>query len=89
MSYDVAMSKEIARHKGVDSPYCGDFDVVVQPNLATGNVMGKCWGVTCGAVMAGIVVGAKCPIVLPSRGATDQEKYLSIALAALSAKEQS
>lgn len=88
LSYDVAMSKEIARHKGVECPHCGNFDVLVQPNLATGNIMGKSWGVTCGAVMAGIVVGAKCPIVLSSRGATDQEKYLSIALAALSAKVQ-
>lgn len=85
LSYDVAMSSEIAKHKGVQCPYCGDFDVLVQPNLATGNIMGKSWGVTCGAPMAGIVVGAKCPIVLSSRGATEEEKYLSIALAALTA----
>ena len=85
LSYDVAMSKSIAQHKGMDCPWCGDFDVLVQPNLATGNIMGKSWGVTCGATMAGIVLGAKCPIVLSSRGATEEEKYLSIALAALTA----
>lgn len=85
LSYDVAMSADIARHKGVVCPYCGDFDVLVQPNLATGNIMGKSWGITCGAPMAGIVVGAACPIVLSSRGATEEEKYLSIALAALTA----
>lgn len=85
LSYDVAMSADIAHHKGVACPYCGDFDVLVQPNLATGNIMGKSWGVTCGAPMAGIVVGAACPIVLSSRGATEEEKYLSIALAALTA----
>lgn len=85
LSYDVAMSREIARHKGFSSPYCGDFDALVQPSLAAGNIMGKCWGVTCGARTAGIVMGAACPIVLSSRGASEEEKHLSIALAILTA----
>ena len=45
--------------------------------------MGKCWTVSCHSTMAGIVVGAKVPIVLTSRGSSAEEKYLSIALAGM------
>lgn len=83
LSYDVAMSAEIARHKHVDCPYSGDFDVLVQPNLASGNIMNKAWILNAGATMAGLVVGAKVPVVVVSRGASAEEKYLSFALAAL------
>ncbi len=83
VSYDVALSAEIARHKGAPYAHCGDYDVLVAPNLAAGNILGKTWSVTAKAKMAGIIVGAKVPIVLTSRGATAEEKYLSIALAAV------
>lgn len=85
LSYDIAMSAEIARHKGYDCPYCGDFDVLLVPNMTCGNILAKSWTVTAGALMAGIVVGAKIPIILNSRGASPEEKYYSIALAAVTA----
>jgi len=87
VSYDVALSAEIAAHKKVPYTCCGDYDVLVAPNLAAGNILGKSWSVTAGAKMAGIIVGAKVPIVLTSRGSTAEEKYLSIALAAVAAPE--
>lgn len=83
ISYDVAMSPEIARHKGYRSENPGDFDVFIMPNMNAGNILGKCWTVTCGALMGGIVTGAKVPVVLTSRGSSAQEKFNSIALAAL------
>ena len=83
LSYDVAMSAKIAEKKGVDCLCCGDFDVLVQPSLAAGNIMGKTWTVSLGALMAGIIVGAKVPVVVVSRGASAKEKYFSMALAAL------
>lgn len=83
VSYDIAMSKEIAATKKFDCPHCEDFDIVLQPNIHAGNIMGKCWTVSCRAVMAGIVVGCRVPIVLTSRGSSAEEKYLSLALAAL------
>lgn len=85
ISYDLAMSAENAKIKNFDCPYCGDFDVLVAPNLVCGNILGKSWYMQAGGKMAGIIVGAKVPIVLTSRGATSEEKYLSIALAALTA----
>ncbi len=83
ISYDLAMSREIAEIKHYDCPYCGDFDILVVPTIAAGNLIGKCWTVTCGALLGGIVVGAKAPIVLTSRGSSAQEKFYSIAVAAL------
>ena len=85
ISYDLAMSAESARIKKFDCPYCGDFDMLIVPNLVCGNILGKSWYMQAGGKMAGVIVGAKVPIVLTSRGATSEEKYLSIALAALTA----
>ena len=86
ISYDCAMSKEIADFKGFVSPCAGDCDVLVAPNIHAGNIMGKMLAVTCGAKMAGFIVGAECPIVMTSRGSTAEEKYLSIVISAVAAK---
>ena len=82
ISYDITFSKEIAEFKGFDSPVAGDADIVVVPNMAAGNILGKSWTITAGGTMAGIIVGAKAPIVLTSRGATAEEKFYSIVFAA-------
>ncbi len=86
ISYDCAMSKEIADFKGFSSPCAGDCDVLLAPNIHAGNIMGKMLTVTCGAKMAGFIVGAKCPIVMTSRGSTPEEKFLSIVLATAAAR---
>ena len=85
ISYDCAVSKEIAAHKGYESEIAGDVDVLVAPNIHAGNIMTKMLTCTSGAKAAGIIVGAKCPIVLASRGSSAEEKYMSIVLAAASA----
>lgn len=87
ISYDIALSKEIAEFKGFDSPVAGDADVVVMPNMAAGNILGKSWSITAGGTMAGMIVGAKVPIVLTSRGATAEEKFYSIVFAAAGSKQ--
>lgn len=88
ISYDCAVSKEIADYKGLDSKVAGDVDVLLAPNIHAGNIMGKMLTVTCGAKMAGFIVGARCPIVMVSRGSSAEEKYLSIAVAtAVAARE--
>jgi len=83
VSYDIVMSPESAAIKGFSSPVVGDADLLVVPNITTGNVLGKCLQYSAGAKMAGIIVGAQAPIVLTSRGASSEEKYLSLALAAM------
>lgn len=82
VSYDCAMSKEIADFKGFVSPVSGDVDILLAPNIHAGNIMGKMFTVTCRTRMAGFVVGAKCPIVVTSRGSSAEEKYLAIAVSA-------
>ncbi len=82
ISYDLTMSRESATIKGYDSPVTGDADVMIVPDIQTGNILGKCLVYSAGAKMAGFVLGAKCPIVLTSRGSTSEEKYLSLALCA-------
>ena len=82
ISYDCAMSREIAKIKGYAGEIAGDADILVAPNIHAGNIMVKMLSCTCGAKLAGIIVGAGCPIVLTSRGSSAQEKFLSIALSA-------
>ena len=83
ISYDIAMSEEFAKHKKFDCPYCGDFDALIMPNMAAGNILGKCWTATCDSLMGGIIMGAKVPIILDSRSSSSEEKYYAIAIAAL------
>ena len=85
ISYDCAVSKEIADYKGFESPCAGDCDILLAPNIHAGNIMGKMLTVTCGAKMAGFIVGAACPIAMTSRGSSAEEKFDSIVLAAVCA----
>jgi len=82
ISYDCAVDSEIAALKGYAGKTAGDVDILVAPNIHAGNTMGKMLTCTAGAKLAGIVVGAQCPIVLTSRGSSAEEKYLSIVLSA-------
>jgi len=86
ISYDLAMSRESARIKGYDSPIVADADILVVPNITAGNILGKSLVYSAGAKMAGFIVGARVPIVLTSRGASAEEKYLSLVLSASAAK---
>ncbi len=83
LSYDVAMDARIAEIKGYVSPNCGKFDLLIAPDITSGNLLGKCLGVSAHAKMAGFVAGARIPIVLASRGSDTEEKFNSIALCAL------
>lgn len=85
ISYDCAIDEEIAELKGYKSRIAGDVDVLVAPNIHAGNIMGKMLACTCKAKMAGFVVGAKCPVVLTSRGSSAEEKFLSIVVSAAAA----
>lgn len=80
ISFDLATSKESAAIKGYSSPYAGDVDMLLVPQMVTGNVMSKIWNVDPENVMAGCLVGADIPIVLTSRSASMDEKLYSILL---------
>ena len=82
ISFDCATDPEIAAFKGFESPCAGDCDVLIAPNIHAGNLMGKMLTGFCHAKLGGFIVGAKCPVIMTSRGSTAEEKYLSICLAA-------
>ncbi|MDF2558360.1 MAG: phosphate butyryltransferase [Bacillales bacterium] len=86
ISYDLTMNKESAEIKGYQSPVTDDADVLLVPNITAGNLLSKALIYSAGAKMAGFIVGAKVPIVLTSRGATAEEKYLSLVLSASAVK---
>lgn len=80
ISYDLATRKESAEIKGYDSKYAGDVDMLLVPNMVTGNVMSKIFNVNEKNILAGCLVGADIPIVLTSRSASMEEKLYSIIL---------
>ncbi|MGB9678782.1 MAG: bifunctional enoyl-CoA hydratase/phosphate acetyltransferase [Thermoanaerobacteraceae bacterium] len=81
LAFDLAISKEAALHKGVNSEVAGDADILLVPFIEVGNGIGKSLTYFAGASSAGIVVGAKVPIVLVSRADSHEDKFNSIALA--------
>ena len=86
IQYDCVMRKDLADFKGLKSQIAGDPDILIAPNIHAGNIMGKMYAISCGGKMAGFIVGAKCPIVMVSRGSTAEEKYLSIVVSAAAAQ---
>ncbi|WP_425447603.1 phosphate butyryltransferase [Dethiothermospora halolimnae] len=85
---DNAVSKEAAKHKGIDHPVAGDADIILVPTIETGNVLYKALNFLANSKSAGIIVGAKAPIVLTSRADSDEAKLNSIALGVLMASKK-
>ncbi|HRW62895.1 MAG TPA: bifunctional enoyl-CoA hydratase/phosphate acetyltransferase [Bacteroidales bacterium] len=79
---DNAVSKEAAEHKGIYGEVAGDADILVAPELNSGNILYKTLMFMGGCTSAAVIMGAKVPIVLTSRADTDKSKMMSIALAA-------
>lgn len=80
LSYDLIVNKEAAEIKGVDSPVCGDADLVLVPDLNCGNTLTKCLSYSARAVGGGITLGAKVPVLVPSRASSARGKYMAIVL---------
>lgn len=88
MALDLALSPESAATKGMQNDVAGHADILVTPDIESGNVLYKCLNTLLGSDMAGVVVGSRVPIVVPSRGDSAKTKFYSLALASyLSLKE--
>lgn len=88
IALDLALVKERAEVKGYESPCAGDADILIVPNVHAGNILGKSLVEMAHAKMAGIVMGAKCPVVLTSRGSSAEEKFNSLILACIVSEEK-
>ncbi|MBC1248574.1 phosphate acetyltransferase [Listeria welshimeri] len=80
LALDVAISKEAALHKGIKNKAAGDADILIAPNIETGNVLYKSLVYFAGARVGSAIVGAKVPIVISSRNDTPENKLASFIL---------
>jgi phosphate acetyltransferase len=83
LAFDNAISRAAAAIKKITSPVAGDADILVAPNLEAGNMIAKQLSYLAGADSAGIVLGARVPVILTSRADSVTSRLASIALARL------
>ena len=85
LAFDNAISILAAKTKGINSAVAGNADILVVPDLESGNMVAKQLEYLADAVLAGVVVGTKVPIVLTSRADTAEARAASCAIAQLMA----
>jgi phosphate acetyltransferase len=83
LAFDNAISPEAARIKGIDGPVAGEADILVVPDLEAGNMLAKSLSFLMGADSAGIVLGARAPIILTSRADSVESRLASCAVAVM------
>lgn len=81
LAFDNAISKEAAELKGIQSDVPGDVDILIVPDLVSGNMLYKQMKFLSGYDAAGIVMGAKVPVILTSRAGGEKARMASAALA--------
>jgi len=88
LAFDNAVSPTAAAEKGIVSPVAGRADILVAPDLEAGNMLAKQLSFLAGADAAGVVLGAKAPIVLTSRADSERTRLASCAVATLLASRK-
>lgn len=88
LALDNAIDPEAARIKGIGGPVAGHADILVAPDLEAGNMLAKSLTFLAGADAAGVVLGARVPIVLTSRADSVRTRLASAAVAALVAQRR-
>jgi phosphate acetyltransferase len=83
LAFDNAISPQAAAEKGIVSPVAGQADIVVVPDLVSGNILAKQLTFLAGADAAGVVLGARVPIILTSRADAETARIASCAVAVL------
>ncbi len=83
LAFDNAISKESALHKGIESPVSGEVDILLAPDIEAANIFAKGLVYLAKAQPAGVLLGAKAPVVLVSRSDSAESKLYSIALGVL------
>jgi len=85
LAFDNAISREAARTKGIESDVAGDPDILLAPDLEAGNILAKLLSFLARADSAGLVLGARVPIILTSRADSVRARIASCAVAMLAA----
>lgn len=89
LAFDNAVSPAAARQKGIVSAVAGRADILVVPDLEAGNILAKQLSFLAGADAAGVVLGARVPIILTSRADPQRTRIASCAVAVLLARAAS
>ena len=87
LAFDNAVSSEAAKIKGITNEVAGDADIILVPNLETGNSLSKIMVYYMDACAAGIVIGGKTPVVVPSRADNKVSKLASIMAAVVASQK--
>jgi phosphate butyryltransferase len=87
LAFDIAVSEQAANHKRIDSDVAGAADILLVPSIDTGNALYKSFVYFAGAKVAGIISGAKAPIIVTSRADAAEDKLNSLILGLASAKK--
>jgi phosphotransacetylase len=85
LAFDNAISREAAETKKIHSVVAGDPDILLTPDLESGNILAKQLTFLANADSAGLVLGARVPIILTSRADTVRSRIASCAVAVLAA----
>jgi len=85
LALDIAVSPEAAKHKGIVSAVAGYTQIMIVPNIEAGNLLGKAFTYYLKIPVAHVVMGARIPILIPSRSESEVDKFHSLALGVLSA----
>jgi phosphate butyryltransferase len=85
LALDNALSPEAARAKGIEHPVAGHADVLLVPTLEAGNLLGKAFTWIARRPVGHVIVGARAPVLIPSRVESAEDKLASIALGVVSA----
>lgn len=83
LAFDNAISERAAREKEIDSPVAGQADLLLMPDLVSGNVLAKNLEYHAGATAAGVVMGLTVPVVLSSRADPPKARLAGLGVAAL------
>jgi len=83
LAFDNAISRDAAAAKGIVSDVAGEADVLIAPDLEAGNILAKQLVFLAGAEDAGLVLGARCPVIVTSRADSPAARIASVALAQL------
>jgi phosphate butyryltransferase len=85
LALDNALSVEAARAKGIAHPVAGRADILLVPTIEVGNVLGKAFTYVARRRLAHVIVGAKAPVLIPSRVESAEDKLYTIALGVVAA----
>ncbi len=86
LALDIAVSRQAAEHKGVLHEVAGRAQILIMPSIEAGNLLGKAFTYYLKLTVAHVVMGARLPVLIPSRNESDTDKLHSLALGVLAAR---